>query len=108
LYDHPTVCQGTASQDLAAPGTKCKMEHDTATVTVPRLYLYLEAFLCMIMIDKKHSCIVDKHVQWKVQLMVLVCKGLDGPAAVFLCMTTASALNLPLQLAELQQLQNPA
>ena len=82
------------------------MEHDTATVTLPQLYVYLKAFLCMVMIDKKHSCIVDQHVQWKVQLMVLVCKGLDGPAAVLLCITSASAWNLPLQLAEQQQLQS--
>jgi hypothetical protein len=84
------------------------MEYDIATVTVPQLYLYLEAFLCMVMVDKKHSCIVDQHVQWKVQLMVLVCKGLDGPAAVLLCITIASAWDLPLQLAELQQQQHLA
>lgn len=47
----------------------------------PQLCLYLEAFLCMVMVNKKHSCIVDQHVQRKVQLMVFVCKGLDGPAS---------------------------
>lgn len=44
------------------------------------LQQYLEAFLCVVMVDKEHSCIVDEHVQWQVQLMVLVCKGLDGSA----------------------------
>ena len=82
------------------------MEHHTATVTVPRSFLYLKAFLSVIVVDKKYSCIIDQHVQWKVQLMVLVCKGLDGPAAVLLCITIASAWNLPLQLAVLRQLQN--
>lgn len=46
-----------------------------------QLQQYLKAFLCVVMVDKKHSCVIDKHVQWQVQLMVLVCKGLDGSAA---------------------------
>ena len=43
--------------------------------------MYLKSFLCVVVVDKEHACIVDQHMQRQIELLVVVCKCLDRPTA---------------------------
>lgn len=44
--------------------------------------MYLKSFLCVVMVDKEHACIVNQHMQRQIELLVVVCKCLDRPTAM--------------------------